>query len=180
MKSNITRKLVFMALLCAISVVLTRVLAINTHTIRISFGAVPIILAGLFFGPIEGAMVGFVADIVGCLFLSGFGYTPVLALSPILMGSLPALLVRLFPEERDLGPLELAAAVFPTEILGPICWTTFGLHLLYGTPIPALLAARIPLYLITGALDTLLVFLLLKSGVFQRLGLQPIRGRKKA
>lgn len=176
MRKNITRDLVFMALLCAISVVLSRVLAINTYTMRISFGAVPIVLAGLLFGPAAGAMVGFTADIIGCLFLSSFGYTPLLALSPILMGVLPALLVRLFPGEGDLSWWQIAAVVLPAEVLGPICWTSFGLHLLYGTPLPALFATRIPLYLVTGALDTLLVFLLLKSGVFRRLGLEVRRG----
>ena len=37
--------------------------------------AVPIFLAGMFFGPIPGALVGFSADLVGCLF-SGYGYNP--------------------------------------------------------------------------------------------------------
>ena len=176
MKKNVTRNLVFMALLCAISVVLSRVLAINTHTIRISFGSVPIVLAGLFFGPVAGAMVGFVADVIGCVFLSGFGYTPLLALSPILMGALPAVLVKKLGWGGDFKWWQIAAVVFPAEILGPICWTTFGLHLLYGTPLLALLATRIPLYLITGALDSLLIFLLLKSGVFRQLGLYPAEG----
>lgn len=168
-----TRNLVFMALLCAISVLLSRVLAINTPVMRISLGSVPIVLAGLCFGPVAGAMVGVVADLMGCVFLSTFGYTPILALSPMLMGALPWLLAKVCLHNRPLRLWRVYAVLLPAEILGPICWTTFGLHLLYGTPLLGLLATRIPVLVVTGAMDGLVIFLLLKSGVFRRLGLWP-------
>ena len=52
-------------------------------------------------------------------------------------------------------------------------WTTCWLSALYGTPLPALLAARVPLYCVIGVLDILVVWLLYRSGAFQRTGLWP-------
>lgn len=64
-----TYALTVCALLTALSVVLARVLTlIPAETTRISLEAVPIVLSGLLFGPIPGAVVGFAADLIGCLF----------------------------------------------------------------------------------------------------------------
>ena len=54
-----TYALTVCALLTALSVVLARVLTlIPAETTRISLEAVPIVLSGLLFGPIPGAVVG--------------------------------------------------------------------------------------------------------------------------
>ncbi len=77
-----TYALTVCALLTALSVVLARVLTlIPAETTRISLEAVPIVLSGLLFGPIPGAVVGFAADLIGCLF-SPFGYNPDLSACP--------------------------------------------------------------------------------------------------
>ena len=43
---------------------------------RFSLEAVPIFLAGMLFGPLPGALTGFAADFIGCLF-SPYGYNPI-------------------------------------------------------------------------------------------------------
>ena len=78
------------ALLAAISVVLARlIIPMPNETTRFSLEAVPIFIAGMLFGPIPGALVGFVADFVGCLF-SGYGYNPMFCIPPILLRSAPS------------------------------------------------------------------------------------------
>ena len=63
------RTLVSCALLAAVSVVLARfIVPMPNETTRFSIEAVPIFLAGMLFGPLPGALVGFAADFVGCLF----------------------------------------------------------------------------------------------------------------
>ena len=54
-------------------------------TTRFSIEAVPIFLAGMLFGPMPGALVGFCADFVGALF-SGYGFNPLFCIPPILYG----------------------------------------------------------------------------------------------
>lgn len=61
----------------------------------------------------------------------------------------------------------------PGFVLGSMIWTTCWLSALYGTPIPALLAARVPLYCVICILDTLVVYFLYRSNAFQRMGLWP-------
>ena len=81
-----TYALTVCALLTALSVVLARLLTIIPSEVsRFSLEAVPILLAGLLFGPLPGAAVGFAADFIGCLF-SPFGYNPIFCLPPILYG----------------------------------------------------------------------------------------------
>ena len=64
-----TYALTVCALLTALSVILARLLTIIPSEIsRFSLEAVPILLAGLLFGPVPGAAVGFAADFIGCLF----------------------------------------------------------------------------------------------------------------
>ena len=81
-----TKTLAYCALLAALSVVLARFLIpMPNVTTRFSIEAVPIFLAGMLFGPMAGGLVGFSADLVGCLF-SGYGYNPLFCLPPILYG----------------------------------------------------------------------------------------------
>lgn len=62
-----TYALTVCALLTALSVVLARLLTIIPSEVsRFSLEAVPILLAGLLFGPLPGAAVGFAADFIGC------------------------------------------------------------------------------------------------------------------
>ena len=80
------RTLAVCALLAAVSVVLARlVIPMPNETTRFSLEAIPIFIAGMLFGPLPGALVGFVADFVGCLF-SGYGYNPLFCVPPILYG----------------------------------------------------------------------------------------------
>ena len=57
------KTLVFMALLIAMHLVLTRVLVIDLGAYRISVGSVSTILAGLWLGPVAGGVCGLCADI---------------------------------------------------------------------------------------------------------------------
>ena len=59
------RTLTAMALLIAMSIVFSRVLSISTGFVRFNLGSLPVLLAGILFGPWAGFVVGMVADIIG-------------------------------------------------------------------------------------------------------------------
>lgn len=104
------RAMVTCALLTAVSVVLARFLIPTPNEVtRFSLEAVPIFLAGMLFGPLPGALTGFAADFIGCLF-SPYGYNPIFCVPPILYG-LCAGLFRPWLTRRC-SPLRLAAAFF--------------------------------------------------------------------
>ena len=71
------RSIAICALLTALSVVLARLLIpMPNETTRFSIEAVPIFIAGMLFGPLPGALTGFAADFIGCLF-TPYGYNPI-------------------------------------------------------------------------------------------------------
>ena len=77
------KTLVFMALLVAMHLVLTRVLVIDLGAYRISVGSVCTILAGLWLGPVAGGVCGFASDIIGC-FMKGYAVNPFITVAAIL------------------------------------------------------------------------------------------------
>ena len=87
-----TRNLILMAALVAMQIILARFLSIQVSEIlRISFESVPVILAGMWLGPLSGAVVALIADILGTV-LSGYGiWFPPIALGPVLVGVISGL-----------------------------------------------------------------------------------------
>lgn len=64
------RKICIMALLIALEVVFARFLSIENGAFKISFGFLPIAIAGMTLGPIGGGIVGVIADILGMMIFS--------------------------------------------------------------------------------------------------------------
>ncbi len=83
------RKLVVMAALIAIQIILSRYLSIQaSETLRISFETVPLALAGMWLGPIGGAVVALVSDILGTI-IHGYGvWFPPIALGPVMFAAI--------------------------------------------------------------------------------------------
>ena len=169
-----TYALTVCALLTALSVVLARLLTIIPSEVsRFSLEAVPILLAGLLFGPVPGAAVGFAADFIGCLF-SPYGYNPIFCLPPILYG-LWAGLLRGYVWARP----TIWLAVFPAALCGSVLWQSAALALVYGGEAKLAffltrLASRSIQFAVTGVIDTAAVWLLLR-----RNALSPVVHRLK-
>ena len=171
------RAMVTCALLTAVSVVLARFLIPTPNEVtRFSLEAVPIFLAGMLFGPLPGALTGFAADFIGCLF-SPFGYNPIFCLPPILYGLWAGLLRRYVWRRPTVW--RVALAVFPAAALGSVLWQSMALALVYGGAARwpyflTRLAARSVQFAVTGCIDTVLVWLLAR-----RNALSPVLRRIK-
>lgn len=172
-----TYALTVCALLTALSVILARLLTIIPSEIsRFSLEAVPILLAGLLFGPVPGAAVGFAADFIGCLF-SPFGYNPIFCLPPILYGLWVGLLRGYVWTKPTVW--RVALAVFPAALCGSVLWQSAALALVYGGEAKLAffltrLASRSIQFAVTGVIDTAAVWLLLR-----RNALSPVLHRLK-
>lgn len=170
-----TKALAYCALLAALSVVLARlIIPMPNVTTRFSIEAVPIYLAGMLFGPMAGALVGFSADLVGCLF-SGYGYNPLFCLPPILYGVFGGLLRRWLMGKPGLP--RLAVSFLPPVVLGSILWQSAALSYVYNSKgsfqasLVYFLSTRTVQFAVTLVLDVLIIYLLMKSRVFDRMGL---------
>ena len=169
--SMTTKTLTTCALLAALGVVLARLIVpMPNEFTRFSIEAVPTVLAGVLFGPVAGALVGFVADLVGCLF-SGFGYNPLFCVPPILYGMCGGLFRRFVAKKLSFGRILLTIA--PAAIFGSVLWQSFALDFVYGTGFLVLLSTRGIQFAIVMVLEALIIHLLFKSRVFHHLGVWP-------
>lgn len=176
--SMTTKVLANCALLAALSVVLARLIVpMPNASTRFSIEAVPIFLAGMLFGPIPGALVGFTADFVGCLF-SGYGYNPIFCLPPILYGLWAGLFRYYLCDNPNL--LRLSLGWLPPVVLGSVLYQSATLAWIYGDGVffesfLVYLGSRSIQFAITMVLDVLIVFILCKTSIFKRMGLWPQR-----
>lgn len=172
-----TRALAYCALLAAISVVLARlIIPMPNASTRFSIEAVPIFMAGMLFGPMAGGLVGFSADLVGCLF-SGYGYNPIFCLPPILYGVFGGIFRHFLGKKVSL--YRLIVAFLPPIVLGSILYQSFALAFVYnskgtmGASLIYFLTTRSIQFLITWVLDALVIFSLFKANIFERLDIWP-------
>ena len=146
-----TKKLILSGILAALSIVLTRLLSINPEPyIRITFGFVPIILAGIIVGPYFGAGVGAVADFLGCILFGIPPYLPI-TLTSALVAVLAYLVYRLMKEAKEWAKAWITVIVI--QIVCSMLLQTYFLSTLGVGPFIALLpwralvaAGMIPVY----------------------------------
>ena len=176
-----TRALAYCALLAAISVVLARlIIPMPNASTRFSIEAVPIFMAGMLFGPMSGGIVGFSADLVGCLF-SGYGYNPIFCVPPILYGVFGGLFRHYLGVKVSIP--RLIIAFLPPVVLGSILYQSAALAFVYnskgsmGASLIYFLSTRSVQFIITMVLDTLVIFSLFRAGIFNRLGIWPPTGK---
>lgn len=154
-----TKALVYLGFLTTLSIVLTRLASIRiplggVEVIRIGFGQLPVIMAGIYFGPGSGALVGGLSDFLG-FFLNPMGpYLPHFTLTAILHGLLPGLLFH-----RSSQPLRkrIFWSIAIPQIAVGIFLTSYFLHSIFGTPWNILLLPR----LVSASLQIFIYFYLL-------------------
>lgn len=123
-----TRNAANLGLLTAISIVLTRIFGVvvpvaGVGALRLSFGEIPIILAGVLFGPAGGALTGLASDLIGYIINShGGAFFPGFTLSAALTGFLPGWI--LFRHRSSLGLWQVGATVLLTDLIAGVLLNT--------------------------------------------------------
>lgn len=144
-----TRRLAFLGLLTALAVVLrlvsVRIPLAGVESFRIGFGHFPILMAGVLYGPLAGAAVGALSDLVG-YFLSPMGpYMPHFTLVYALTGFLPAVMLAALRPKRTGPPSlgQLTVVVGLTQALVAVLLTSYFLKALFGMPWAVTLLPRV-------------------------------------
>lgn len=170
-----TKTITSCAILIALGVIVARLISFAPSEFsRFSIESVPIFLAGAFFGPIAGALVGFATDFIGCLF-SPYGFNPIFCVPPILYGLCGSLGRILLAKKVTI--LRVALSLLPAVVLGSILWQSFALGLISGNGFLFYLGTRSVQFAVVLVLDTVLLRLLLGSRVFSHTNLWPPKGR---
>ena len=162
--------LVLCANLAAISIVLGKYLAINVDQyIRISFESLPVIAGGFFFGPVAGALIGAVADIVGCIMV-GYTINPIITAGAAISGAISGLIGFVIFKNQSTRARRTAAAITATvcaHVLGSMVIKSVGMAVYYNLGF-GVLWVRIPLYVCIAAAESVLMTVLANSRIFIR------------
>ena len=147
-------------ILAALSIVFGKLLAFNIGELfRISLENLPIILGGMFLGPIFGAAVGMVADLVGCLIV-GYTINPLITLGAVAVGFVSGLVTKVFRGGKMMGNF---LAVLLAHIIGSVLIKSAGLSWFYGTDYLTLLGYRCINYSLIIALEYTIIYVLMKN-----------------
>ena len=160
-RGGTTKIPVTLAALGAIGIILGKFLAFNvTEFMRFSLENTTIIFAGIVFGPILGAAVGAVQDLVGCIAV-GYAINPIITLGCASVGAISGALFILF--KKVPLPLRLTLSVLPAHLVGSVIIKSIGLSIFYDLPLTATVAWRTLNYIIVGVTEVILLCILLKS-----------------
>ncbi len=163
-----TKKIVIMSLLAAISIILTRFFSFMIgETIRISFGYIPLMISGIFFGPIGGALTGIVSDLVGITIRLDGGFFPGFTLSYALVGAIPGVIFS-FKQNSQLL-FKILVSVISVEIIVSLLLNTYWLNLMYGAGFWATLPTRVIARLIIGPIEIFILYHLFSHQSFNDL-----------
>lgn len=148
------------AILSALSILMGKYLAINIgESIRLSFENLPILIAGFYLGPLAGAAVGIVADLVGCL-LVGYSINPIITLGAAAIGTLSGISGTFQCKSRFKKAL---ITVISAHVIGSVLIKTVGLVIFYKMPFLATLGWRALTYVIIAIPETVLMLALTGS-----------------
>lgn len=165
-----TYTLVSLSALTAIYLILSRFLAINIGGFgRIQLGVIARIMAGIWFGPLAGALCGLASDLLGCL-IQGYAVNPLITVAAILWGVIPALFVpqrsdTQTPVSRKMTIVKLCVGTILACIVCTLIVTTAALVLFNGYSLYAILPTRLMQLLIQTPIYCVLVCLLYFSPV---------------
>lgn len=180
-RKSTLKALVYSAMLAAVSVIMARLLCFATpNGVRWSLDKFPLFLAGMFFGPVMGALTGFVADFIGSIMQ--FGFNPLLCLPAILYGLFGGLLRGFIQKKTNLVRLVLSYLL--PIVVGSILYQSSMLAFLYFDGVYSegliyYLSTRSIQFAIMLVAETLIIYTLMKTGIFTRLGVWPPKKIKK-
>lgn len=155
------RGLAICAMLAAMSIVCGKYLAIPIgNVMRFSFENLPIIMAGMMFGPLAGALTGVVADLFGCL-LVGYTINPLVTLGAFSIGLLAGIVCKYVKIGSNIAKIILCVAL--PHAVGSVIIKTLGLAAFYAIPVYALMLWRALNYLIVGVTEILVLHFVSKN-----------------
>ena len=163
------RVLTTSAMLTAISVVVgvfcKNFLDFGGGLFRVTFENLPILLAGLFYGPLVGGFVGAASDLISYL-LSSQIYPPnlIVTAGAVAIGVVSGAVGRL--TEKRSRNTRIILSCSAAHIVGSMIIKPIGLYQFFGV----LVLWRIPLYFVIAPVEILLICLIVKKGVMKRLG----------
>lgn len=141
-----TRKMARLSFLIALSIILTRLLSVRialggVEGIRIGFGGLPIVFAGIAFGPLAGGIVGAVSDLLGYWINPIGAYMPHFTFTAFLTGFIPGVVYYLLRKSNNFWAL--LAAIGIGQTISSVILVPVFIQMLFGLPLEVTLLPRV-------------------------------------
>lgn len=138
------RTMIVLALLTAIGAVFKAFVSVDLFfggmkISDLSLIALPVMLAGIYFGPLAGGIVGFVSEMTSFFMMPVGGYNPAFSVVMALTGVIAGLFY-LKPQKASL--LRTLLMVTLSELVCSAVLTTLLIHVFYSVPLAVLLPGR--------------------------------------
>lgn len=138
----------------------------GTGILRLTIENLPVILSGIAFGPAVGAAVGIGADLISCV-SAGQAPLPLITVGAAAVGIVSGLLGKRVSLQRPRF-LSILLCEAAAQAIGSIVIKTAALALFFPTIEGWLFALRIPTYLLIIVIESVLLYLLLRSPLVGR------------
>ncbi|MFP4198552.1 MAG: folate family ECF transporter S component [Halanaerobium sp.] len=142
-----TKRIAYLSFLTALTIILTRILSIRipvagVEGVRIGFGALPIIFAGVAFGPVAGGIVGALGDLLG-YFINPMGaYMPHFTFTSFLTGFIPGFMVFYVLKRCRTLPI-IFIAISIGQLVSSLILVPYFINSLFGVPFTVLMPPRL-------------------------------------
>ena len=162
------KMLALAAMLTAMSVVIgilcKNFLNFANGLLRVTFENLPVIMAGILFGPLVGALVGAASDLVSYIFSSqALPPNPMVTVGAISVGVVSGVVAKYIVKKRSIKQIIFSAGA--AHVVGSMIIKSIGLYQFYNYGV----LLRIPLYLVIAPLEILVLCTLFKRRTFRRL-----------
>lgn len=155
------KNVAYVALLAAVSVILnTLTITMPGSGFAVSFTYIPTFVAGFFFGPGAGFIVGFVGDVLGCIIWPKGAWLPLITLASSMMGVIPGL-IRYIPWNEK---ILLVLSFVTTYVVCSAGLNTFALWHAYAATKKTFwvyLVARLPVQITNMTVNMIVCFMAL-------------------
>ena len=148
-----TQMLAAMSILVALEVVIARFGTLRpTESIKISLDFIPIVIAGILYGPVPALIISILADVLGAFLFPVGPFFPGFTVTAALTGLLYGVLLH-----RDQSMPRVVLAVVLQQGILSLLLNTFWLHILYGMPYVPTQVGRLVQSRVVTALQIILI-----------------------
>ncbi len=163
MRKRNTKRLVFSALMVAMSIIIGIVCKTYftiSPILRVTFDNMPVILLGMLFGPVYSTMAAVGADLISAL-IAGYAPTPLITVGAAVLGAVAGLIPRYIIKRK--GFLAILISSLAAHSLGSILIKSYALSELYSLDFLPTLWARLPVCLGISVIEAYLVYIIMKN-----------------
>ena len=157
-----TKILIFGALMASMSIIIGLVcksyLTFSDGSVRITFENIPVILSGVWFGPIVGAVVGIIADLVSALLSPPYQPNPLITVGAATIGILSGVLTRYIIKGKKI--YHMLFLTFAVHAIGSVIIKSVALELIgYAVVWPI----RVAVYIVIALCEAYLLYVIVNN-----------------